>query len=306
MIRFFLFRFFHTFLFFSFFLGLAAPLRADDTPEDYNFYKKYGHSHKSWNDAVKQGFVAYEQQNCTAAVPYLKEALSKQCQDALVYYKLAVCTEMQESPYTAMQYYQLAEEKLNKLPAPHRYQQDIHESYGRTLYQAKRYEEALRHLSQAAAIGTPSFGLYYLVGSLYAQKNDWGAAREYFRKALLQNTEGIDPGILSSVYFEVAKIYFEAKDYKTTSALLDRSLQSNPQNQEAAELRNTLNTLLQQNSMVEMIQSLTQSQGKAPQGQTPPQQPRPPSNPSHLTTPEIQPIAPENAPQQLAPLPTSP
>src|SRR6188474_3546996 len=75
---------------------------------DYEFYKKNGHTHKDWNDDVRLGFEAYDQQNCELALTHLKKAVGAQSQDPLVFFKLAVCSELIDSPYTALQYYQLS------------------------------------------------------------------------------------------------------------------------------------------------------------------------------------------------------
>lgn len=232
----------------------ARPVRAN---EDYDFYKKYGHHQKNWDEAVEAGFTAYEAGDCEGALSHLKQAIGAQCQDALVYFKMAVCTELTGSPYSAMQYYQLAQEKLEKLSGLHRYQKEIFENYGRALFKAKRYEDALPYLSRAAAVGTPSFGLYYMVGYLYAQKKDWTAALDYFRKAVAQDTSEVSPPLLSRVYLELARVHFNQKEYDQAVPLLNQAVQLDPNNQEAALLKSQTNQALQQKNMVQMIETLT-------------------------------------------------
>lgn len=256
-------------------LGLSSIL-AQDAETDFKFYKKHGHSSKAWNEYVEQGFIAYHNQNCQAAVRNLKEAVSLQAQDALVYFKLAVCSELMDSPYTAIQYYQLAQEKLQKLPAVHRYQKEIFENYGRALFKAGKEKEAMPYLTRAAVVGTPSFALYYMVGTLYGKKNDWPAAREYFQKALTQDVSKIEPKLLSQVYFEVAKVYYEAKDLQNASKLLDKAIQLDPTNQQAMNMRASVNTGLQQKSMVDMLQNLSE-QNQAAGEPTPQSAPPPPA-----------------------------
>ncbi|MDX1386227.1 MAG: tetratricopeptide repeat protein [bacterium] len=242
--------------------------------EDYRFYKKYGHSSKRWNDSVKQGFESYDRQDCNQAMNQLKAAVAQQCRDPIVFFKLAVCSELLDSPYTAMQYYQLAEETLPQLKGTHRYHKEIYENYGRALFKAKRYKEALPYLTRAAAIGTPSFALFYMVGSLYAKNNDMNAALDYYRRALTQDTSGIDPKLLSKVYLEVARTHYNAKDFKQAAQLLDRAIKLDPSNQEAINLRNNVGTGLQQQSIVEMLQNLSnegqQTKEPAPQSAPPP------------------------------------
>lgn len=232
---------------------VAAPARAQS--QDFEFYKKYGHASKQWNDYVQQGFAAYDRQNCEEAMTALKQAIAAQCQDALVYYKLAVCSEVAGTPYTALQYYQLAEEKLGKLEVLHPYQKDIFESYGRALFQAKRFDEAFPYLVRAAAVGTPSFGLYYMVGFLYAKKGDTKAAVEFFDKALAQDTSKAPPQILAVVYREVAKSYAKEKNNQRAMELLKMALAINPNDTEANQLRTQLSHIQAQETLLQMIHS---------------------------------------------------
>lgn len=261
----------------SFLLITPHLVRAQDQVDDFEFYKKYGHSSKVWNDAVQQGFTAYDQQNCDQAMTFLKQAVAAQCQDALVYFKLAVCSEVAQSPYTALQYYQLAEEKLGQMQVLHRYQKDIYEAYGRALFQGKKFDEAFNYLTKAAAVGTPSFGLYYMVGFLYAKKNDTKAALEFFEKALAQDTTKAPPQLLAMIYREVAKSYMQTKTYDRAGELLTKSLQLNPTDAEAQQMQNQLSTLRQQQSMVQMIQNIEVNRNGEKTGAAPVSKPPPPA-----------------------------
>ncbi len=298
---------------------LSAPVLAQ---EDFEFYKKHGHSDKSWNEMVKQGFTAYDQQDCNTAMTHLKAAVAEQCQDALVYFKLAVCSELSGSPYTSLQYYQLAQEKLQNLQVIHRYQKDIFENYGRALFKAKRYNEAMPYLTRAAAIGNPSFGLYYMVGFLYSQKKDYPAAIDYYKRALTQDTTGSPPVLLGNVHFEVGRTYFDNKDYKTALHHLNQAVQLDPNHRGAAQLIQQCNTALQQSSIVEMMQKLsTQKPGSTTEAppaaqppppaasQLPPLNPQAPADPTHplgSTVPTGVPAAPATSPQPGTAPPSQP
>lgn len=224
---------------------------------DFEFYKKNGHTNKDWNDFVKQGFEAYEQQNCDSALTSLKQAVGAQCQDALVFFKMAACSELIDSPYTALQYYQLAQEKLDKLNVSHRYKTEIYESYGRALFKAVRYDQAFPLLTKAVALGTPSFALNYMVGFLYSKKGDSQAALDSFTRALTYDTTGVPPTLLSSVYREVAKAQVQLKNYQAATPLLEKAFQLNPNDPEVVKMKNESSLGLQQNSMIQMIQSLS-------------------------------------------------
>lgn len=246
---------------FGFSVSLQAKPEEPPKTDDYRFYKKYGHDSKQWDEEVRAGFAAYEAQNCEATLKHLMEAVRRQAQDALVYFKLAVCNEVMDSPYTALQYYELAHEKLKTLKKPHPYQQEIFENQGRLLWKGKRYKEALPLLKQASVVGTPSFGLYYMIGSIYAEQEQLSGALEFYQKALAQDTTNVEPPLLSQVYLEVAKAHYQNKDYKGALSLLDQSVRLNPQNEEAAQLKSRVATLLQQESMVEMFEKLKKEQG---------------------------------------------
>jgi len=242
-----------SFIFLAILLVLGGTARAQNETDDFEFYKKYGHHSKVWDESVKAGFEAYDHQNCDQALTDLKQAVAAQCQDGLVYYKLAVCSEVQGSPYTALQYYQLAEDKLGKLQAIHHYQKDLYESYGRALFQAKRFDEAFPYLVKAAAIGSPSFGLYYMVGFLYAKKNDMKAAGEFFDKALSQDTSKAPPQILGMMYREVARNYLREKNYDKANELLGKAIAINPNDQEVIQMRSEITNVRSQESLMQMI-----------------------------------------------------
>jgi len=298
----------------------AVPALAQEQVDDFEFYKKYGHTSKVWNDSVQQGFAAYDQQNCDLAMTHLKQAVAGQCQDALVYFKLAVCSEVAGSPYTALQYYQLSEEKLGQMQVLHRYQKDIYEAYGRALFQGKKFDEAFQYLTKAAALGTPSFGLYYMVGLLHAKKNDVKAALEFFEKALAQDTSKAPPQLLAMVYREVAKSYLQNKTYDRAEELVGKSLALNPTDAEAQQMKNQLATLRQQQSMVQMIQNIEvnrsgEKAAPAPVSKPPPpaasqlpplEGPKDPTPPLGSNSPKPPPSAPSTGtsnPGTLQPLP---
>ncbi len=285
------------FLITTIFFGLTRTSLADSP--DYSFYKKHGHSKKQWDSFVKSGFDAYDRQDCDQALQYLKQAIGAQSQDPLVYYKMAVCSELWGSLYTALQYYQLSEEQLQKLPAPHPYQKDIYENYGRALFQAKKYQEAFPYLTRAAVVGTPSFGLFYMVGMLYLARNDPSAAIEYFDRALTQDASGAPPPVLAKVYKEVAKANMKGKNYQKAATLIDQSLKLQPQDTEAQQIRRQISTQLQQESLVKIIEGLGPTTQPSTLPSAPLVTPLPPSVPvptpapaSTTTKPPLEPLPP--------------
>jgi len=240
-------------------LTVPVAARAGGDSPDYEFYKKYGNTSKQWDDNVRAGFDAYDRQDCDQALRALKDAIAAQTQDALVFYKVAVCSELTGTPYTALQYYQLAEEKLQTLKGIHPYQRDINESYGRALFQAKKYDQAFPYLQRAVALGTPNFGIFYMVGYLYMTKNDNRAAVEMFERALAQDISKVPPATLATVYREVGKAHFQNKDYVRASELIQKTLQINPNDPEATKINNQLSSMQQQNQVMGMMDSMTKA-----------------------------------------------
>ncbi|HEX5034079.1 MAG TPA: hypothetical protein VFW62_06325, partial [bacterium] len=129
----------------------------------------------------------------------------------------------------------------------------------------------------AAAVGTPSFGLYYMVGFLHAKKNDLRAALEFFEKALAQDTSKAPPQLLSMVYREVAKSYMQNKVYDRAEELINKAIALNASDGEAQQIKNQLATLRQQQSMVQMIQNIEVNRSGEKSGAVPISKPPPPA-----------------------------
>src|SRR5262245_4434357 len=194
--------------------GTAAPAAPEvKKAEDFEYFKKYGRSSKAWNDMVRDGFDAYEAGDCEKVLSYLKDAAKAGCDDPIVLFKLAACSELQGSYYSALQYYKQAEDGLKILKAPHHYAQDFYEAYGRTLYMNKKYDEALTYFTKAAELGTPSFGLFYFLGELSLSKKDTAKALEYYNKALTQPLTTANPAQVGRAYAAIGKAFLELKDW---------------------------------------------------------------------------------------------
>jgi tetratricopeptide (TPR) repeat protein len=257
------------FIFLSIFLLPLFPLQAQETkastqpviikPEfdDYNYYKKYGRTSKAWNDLVKKGFEAYDQQDCEKTVSFLKEAITAGCNDPIVLFKLAACSELTGSYYSAAQYYKQAEDPLKILSPPHRYQKDFYEAYGRTLLLNKKTDEALPYLTKAGEIGTPSFELYYLLGELLFSKQQNQAAVSYFNKALSQPHESASPNQLARVYGALGRSYLELKDWEKAIQYLDSALKYAPTDNDLQQARYQAAEFRRQEQLFKLIQGET-------------------------------------------------
>ncbi len=242
--------------------------------DDFGFYKKYSNKPKACSNDVKQGFESYDKQDCEKTIAFLKDAIKGGCDHALVLFKLAACSEFTGSYYSAAQYYKESEEPLKILPAPHRYQKDFYEAYGRALLMNKKADESLSYLSKAADLGTPSFTLFFLVGEIYNMKKQPEMALQFYQRAATQTLEGVSPTQLAKVYGTIGKTYLEVKDWAKAIEYLDLALKNAPNNAEYQQARYKAQELKRQNDLFQMMQSVTNGGGTTLQ----PFQPQMPTN----------------------------
>jgi len=270
--------------------------------EDYNYYKHYGKTSKAWNDLVKNGFDAYDVQDCEKAISYFKEALKAGCDDPIMLFKLAACTELSGSYYSAAQYYKQAEDGLKILKSPHRYSTDFYEAYGRVLLLNKKPEEALPYLLKGADLGTTSFTLYYLLGEIFMAKKEAATALTYYQKALEQPLTGIPAPQLARVYSAIGKAYLENKNWDKAVQYLDLAAKNAPNDTEIQQFRYSATALKRQEEIFKMM---------FPQGAPPPVPPPnatsmpailPTSQPSSLPA-SLPSTQPGNSIQLLSPAP---
>lgn len=233
-----------------------APAPKSDY-DDFGYYKKHSNKPKTCSNDVKQGFEAYDAQDCEKAIAFFKDAMKSGCDHSLVLFKLAACSEFMGSYYSAAQYYKQAEDALKILPAPHRYQKDFHESYGRALLMNKKVDEALPYLQKAAETGSPSFTLYFLLGELYNFKKQPDVAVQYYQRALTQALEGVSPAQLAKVYGTIGKTYLEVKDWAKAIEYIDTALKAAPNDPELQQARYKAQELKRQNDLFQMMQSVT-------------------------------------------------
>ncbi len=225
--------------------------------DDFGYYKKNSNKPKSCSNEVKQGFEAYDQQDCEKSIAFLKDAIKGGCDHALVLFKLAACSEFTGSYYSAAQYYKQAEEALKILPTPHRYQKDFYESYGRALLMNKKAEEALPYLQKGAEMGTPSFTLFFLLGELFNLKKQPEQAIQYYQKALTQPLDSASPAQLAKVYGSIGNTFLEVKDWAKAIEYLDLALKNAPGDASLQQARYKAQELKRQNELFQMMQSVT-------------------------------------------------
>ncbi len=233
--------------------------KAQAESSDWKFYQKHGHKSKNWNEWVEKGFLAYESQDCGSTISYLTQAIQNNCQDALVYFKLAVCSEATGSAYTAEQYYLLAETALGKLKTPHPYQQDIFENIGRLFYTQKKFKKALSYLSKAEELGRPSFLVLFLLAQQAMQDGADAKALEYYERMVQLNESGIlqvPKDKLGIAYQSLALHYFNQKDIAKAELLLNKAAALLGKNNELAQLETKISLIKQQGKLIENLQKL--------------------------------------------------
>ncbi len=267
-----------TYLHFISFKIAAQTLTAPASPpspsyDDFAYYKKNSKKPKGCENEVRQGFEAYDKQDCEKAIAFLKDAIKGGCDHALVLFKLAACSEFTGSNYSAAQYYKEAEEPLKILPAPHRYQKDFYESYGRVLLLNKKVDEALNYLGKASDLGSPSFTLFFLLGELYNLKKQASLAIEFYKRAITQPLEGASPSQMARAYGNIGKTFLEVKDWEKAIQYLDLALKSAPNDTELQQARYKAQELKRQNELFQMMQGLSGSGNSLPPFQ--PKMPQP-------------------------------
>ncbi|MFO1518478.1 MAG: tetratricopeptide repeat protein [bacterium] len=242
--------------------GAASTTPKKPDYDDYGYYKKYGRTGKAWNDFVKNGFEAYDSQDCEKTIANLKQAIGAGCNDSLVYFKLGACSELTGSYYSAIQYYKQSEDGLKTLSAPHRYQKDFYEAYGRALYMSKKLDEAMPYLIKAGEVGAPSYALYFLLGQIYLSKGDNPNALNYFNKAIAQPLDMANPAQLGIIYGSIGKAYLEAKDIEKAIQYLDMALKQTPTDNDIQQARIRAGDMKRQQEIFKMMQGLSNDSSK--------------------------------------------
>jgi tetratricopeptide (TPR) repeat protein len=240
----------------------TQPSPASSSPakpqfDDYAYFKKYGRSGKAWNDFVRDGFDAYDKQDCDKTISFLKEAIGAGCTDPLVYFKLAACSEFTGSYYSACQYYKQSEDGLKTLSAPHRYSKDFYEAYGRCLYLNKKTDEAFTYLTKAADLGTPTYSLFYLLGELNMAKGQSQAAIQYFNRAISLPMEGATAPQLARIYGSLGKAFLDTKDIEKAIQYLDQALKYSPSDADLQAARYKAGEVKRQEEIFKMMQGIS-------------------------------------------------
>lgn len=246
---------------FSLFFFLATPCQAKK-PQDYDFYSKYGHKNKDWNKYVQDGFEAYERQDCKGTIDHLNLALSAQCKDALVYFKMAVCSELTGSLYSAEQYYQSSLQGLEKLGAYHRYKKDINLNYGRLLYSSQRFDEALKYLSRAAQSGYNDFALFYMLGEIHYSRGESDLAVSYYQKAINQDTSQASPNMLGKAHKEIARTFLNEKNYEAALSSIETAKKYLSQDQELINMSMQANQKMQENRLIHQLENFNKQHSR--------------------------------------------
>jgi len=240
----------------------TQPSSSANTPakpqfDDYAYYKKYGRTGKAWNDFVRDGFDAYDKQDCEKSLSYLIQAVGAGCTDPIVYFKLGACSEFTGSYYSAVQYYQQAENGLKTLPAPHRYAKDFYEAYGRALYLNKKNDEAFTYFTKAAELGTPTYSLFYMLGELNMAKGQSQTAIQYFNRAITLPMDGATPQQLARIYGSLGKAFLDTKDLDKAIQYLDQALKYSPSDSDLQAARYRASDMKRQEEIFKMMQGIT-------------------------------------------------
>lgn len=233
-------------------LGIAQDLKTFSTysAEDFLAYKKSPFAGAKWDPLVEEGFNAMDRQDMQTTMEFLRKAVASGCRSPLVFFKLALSYEMQGSFYSAIQYYELANEGFKKANQDHRYFKQFNENYGRALYMMGQTDKAIPVLEAASARSENPWVLKIL-GQVYLSRGDISKAVSYWERFLKQpdvkNNEKIEVNLILARTFASQHEDTAATRYYEQVASLD------PANEEAKNYLKERQTRNSFDKVLEMI-----------------------------------------------------
>lgn len=233
-------------------------LNTPSSDPDYDIYLKSKFANPRWDSLVREGFDNFAQGQGLQTIDFLQKAIGQGCVSPLLYFKLAATYEFLGNVYTALQYYALVEKDFDSLPPNHEYRSIFNESYARALLTNNQPQEALPYLEKAAPTTTEYWVLARL-GDYYISQNNLNAALPHLLRAVeVPSVRTIDAVEIAHVYLTIAKIYNSQQNKDETYRYLDYAVQTDPNNQEAAGLKQQLIQQKQQEAQMKNMDQMMQ------------------------------------------------
>lgn len=232
------------------------PLDTTSSDPDYAIYLKSKYANPKWDSLVKEGFEAFSAGQAIQALDFLQKSVAQGCHSPLAYFKLAATYEFLGNVYTALQYYALVEKDIDALPKDHDYARQFNEHYARALLLNHQEAEAMPYLEKAA----PTTDQYWLLSTLanyYLNQNKFDEALPHLlRSVQIPTIKNVAPADIAQVYLAIAKIYITQGKLDETYRYLDYAVQTDPNNREAAAMKNKIIQQKQQQHQMEQMQKM--------------------------------------------------
>ncbi len=208
--------------------------------KDHTVYLQSTFSNPRFDSLVAEGFSNFAGGQAIQAIDFLQKAVVQGSKSPLVYMKLALAYEYLGNPYTAIQYYGMAEPDIATLPEDHLYRQRFHEFFARALLSHNQRDAAIPHLEAAA----PTSDQYWLLSQLadhYLEKGELEKALPQLLRAVeVPSIQDVAPADIASVYLAIGKIYLSQNNLDEAHRYLDYATRTDPQNREAGDLKHKL------------------------------------------------------------------
>ncbi len=219
---------------------LAPIALSPGEDKDHTVYLQSTFSNPRFDSLVAEGFSNFAGGQAIQAIDFLQKAVVQGSKSPLVYMKLALAYEYLGNPYTAIQYYGMAEPDIATLPEDHLYRQRFHEFFARALLSHNQRDAAIPHLEAAA----PTSDQYWLLSQLadhYLEKGELEKALPQLLRAVeVPSIQDVAPADIASVYLAIGKIYLSQNNLDEAHRYLDYATRTDPQNREAGDLKHKL------------------------------------------------------------------
>ncbi len=219
-----------------------APLAVAFATEatDWEAYKEHGHKNPKWDSFIEAGFSSFESGNLGSSEMFFQRAITKGCDDGLVYVKIGLFYEAQANYKKAAEYLKKAVTKLATRYPSSELNTAAVEALGRCLYLMNDIEGATPYLEKAAPANENFTALYFL-GQIARSKKDYQGAIVFFVRALkAKHPAGLPPSIDILIMTEIGKSYYEMKDFNASLDWWNQILSFDPRNQAAISYKQNI------------------------------------------------------------------
>ena len=207
---------------------------------DWEAYKAHGHKNPKWDSFVEAGFSSFESGNLGSSEMFFQRAITKGCDDGLVYMKIGSFYEAQTNYKKAAEYLRKAVKRLAAQYPSSELNSAAVEALGRCLYLMNDVEGATPYLEKAAATNENFTALYFL-GQIARSKKDYQSAIALFVRALkAKHPAGLPLSIDILIMTELGKAYYEMKDFNSSLDWWNQILSFDPRNQAAISYKQNI------------------------------------------------------------------